>query len=718
MRDIVISLGRGRNLADITKTVKSSWQKFAEFITREPPVTEDKASVGWYCGAQFDPEYRDSKNFVARHILTFDYDEIDEWDVEEIKATYKDLAHVMYTTASHKPDAPRIRVLFPLTRPATIDEFCCVTRTIAARFDIEKLARESDTPAQMMFLPSKKKDGIFWAEVNEGAWVDVDAVLGEYDDWTEKSNWPRRLQGDSVHATDDVPAPDTKVGVVGDFCRAFRIPDAIDRFDLPYVRGSEGRWTFTRGSRPDGLRLYDDDLKAHSEHNTDPAHGQNNAFDLVRLHKFGELDSEEDLAKPVTLRPSYKAMCKLALEQPELQAARTQSEFTNLDADADEHGSGFGSDTDTSAGEGQATNQTSNENQSDKKNASPALNPFKVIPAPEFATTTPLEWYIKGVLPQAELAVIYGESGSGKSFLALDLVAAISRGATWRDRTTRNGRAVYVCAEGASGFRQRLRAYAHAHDVDLAILPGVIGNAPNMLDEKETAQITKAVCEWGETDVVVIDTLAAAMPGGDENTGKDLGKVVDHCKFLHRKTGALIVLIHHSGKDASKGARGWSGLRAAADAEIEITRSGDFRTMSITKQKDGSDGDRWAFKLKVVVLGMDEDGDEITSCVIEHVDAEIPRDKRPEPQGMYAKNVMKIARSELRTGVPMEMSKLVELAAEELPKAEEGKRDTRKQSTARAIQKLVVDGHLFLHENNSVSLTSAEPATDEDWMDE
>src|SRR5690606_7842012 len=128
-----------------------------------------------------------------------------------------------------------------------------------------------------------------------------------------------------------------------------------------------------------------------------------------------------------------------------------------------------------------------------------------------------------------------------------------------------------------------------------------------MLDEHEAAQLTKAVMDQGGADVVVIDTLAAAMPGGDENSGQDLGKVVDHCKFLHRQTGALVVLVHHSGKDQSRGARGWSGLRAAADAEIEVTRNGDYRVAAVTKMKDGADGATFAFKLKPVVLELDDD---------------------------------------------------------------------------------------------------------------
>lgn len=697
MRDIVISLGRPNNLAAVTKTVSTSWPKFAKFLTKQPPETEDKASVGWYCAAQFDPEYRDSKNFVARHCLTFDYDEIDPCDLKEIREAYAGFAYVMYTTASHTSANPRIRLVMPLSRACGVDEFCAVTRNVAQLFNIEKLARESDTPAQMMFLPSTKPGKQFHSVINHGEWIDVDKVLGEYDDWHDRTNWPRRLRGDSVVSIDDVEAPDRKQGIVGDFCRAFRIPEAIRQFELPYEQGSnEDRYTYKSGSRPDGLRLYDDGLKAHSDHNTDPANGQHNAFDLVRLHKYGELDDDPEL--PITQQPSYKAMCAFAMEQPELQQARIANEFEDLGIG--EEGRSLGRAQSQNAGAVDSTD----------------LNRFKVIPAPEFASDISLDWLIKGVMPKAELLVLYGESGSGKSFLALDFCAAIVRGVAWRERTVSKGRIVYVCAEGASGFKQRLRAYSRANSVELNEF-GVVGEAPNLLDEKDAGAITHAIYQYGKTDLVVIDTLSAVIPGGDENTGKDLGKVVEHCRFIHRKTGALVVLIHHSGKDASKGARGWSGLRAAADAEIEITRNGDFRTAMVTKMKDGSDGRSWPFKLQTVVLGVDDDGDEITSCVIEHVDAApIVSRGESEPQGLFAKNALRVARRIGKTGELMDMEALVGSATKALPRGD-AKRDTRRQQTQRAIQKLVVDGLLFLHDDNKISLTTAEPS-DEEWMDE
>lgn len=242
---------------------------------------------------------------------------------------------------------------------------------------------------------------------------------------------------------------------------------------------------------------------------------------------------------------------------------------------------------------------------------------FHVQSAHEFATSAPTRWRIKGVLPDAELVVMYGASGSGKSFMALDMGAAIARGILWRGCKVRQGRVAYIAAEGAGGFRKRLQAYAQAQQIDLATLElGVIHAAPNMMEPKDAADVAKAVTAWGGADLIIVDTFAQVMPGANENAGEDVGKALTHCKRIHESTGAMIMLIHHAGKDTSKGARGWSGLRAAADAELEVVRETIGRSLKLTKSKDGEDGLMWGFELEVVTLGVDEDLDPITSCVV------------------------------------------------------------------------------------------------------
>lgn len=335
---VKISLG-GRDNVHIQRVVEATWPQMVKFFSKDPPRTDDKASVGWYSFAEFEPAYRDSENFKARHALTFDYDHVTWEQITEVFEAIKMLGHAAfaYTTWSHTPEKPRWRVLLPLSRPVGYDEFQAVSRFAAQTLGgIELPARESHVPAQYMFLPAAKPNGEFLVQNFEGDPINGDSLLPQ--DWQDKSTWPHRADGDGVHTKDTITSPLEKQGVIGDFCRSFSITAAIERFKLPYKPGStEGRWTFIHGSRPDGAVIYDSDSKIHIHHDTSPARGQQNAFDLVRLHLYGELDKgHED--KPITERPSFKAMVALAREQPECQAASAATEFQPVQDEAGSDG--------------------------------------------------------------------------------------------------------------------------------------------------------------------------------------------------------------------------------------------------------------------------------------------------------------------------------------------------------------------------------------------
>jgi hypothetical protein len=244
---------------------------------------------------------------------------------------------------------------------------------------------------------------------------------------------------------------------------------------------------------------------------------------------------------------------------------------------------------------------------------------FAVLKPSEFHSVASPGWFIKGVLPVADLAVFYGASGSGKSFFTFDMVCAVARGEPWRTRRVRQARVVYIVAEGSGGFRNRIKAYATRHDVPEDNL-GIIPAAPNFLDKKDVRDVIAAVQAFGTCSIIVVDTWAQVTPGANENSGEDMGKALSHCRALSKATGAMVVLVHHSGKDAAKGARGWSGLRAAADCELEVVRDGDSRVATITKLKDGDDSPAFGFKLVSVPVGVDEDGDAVTSCVVEEAE--------------------------------------------------------------------------------------------------
>ncbi len=238
---------------------------------------------------------------------------------------------------------------------------------------------------------------------------------------------------------------------------------------------------------------------------------------------------------------------------------------------------------------------------------------FKLLSAADLRDRPPLTWCVRGVLPAVGVAALYGPSTSGKSFLAFDMGASIAEGQSWFDCRVKAAPVVYAALEGEAGFK--LRAQAWETSRGRALPDGLqLMMQPFKLTEPQDVQDLAAVVPDGA--VIFIDTLNRAAPTSEENNSKDMGEILEAAKRLQAITGGLVVLIHHTGKDATKGLRGHSSLFAALDAAVEVSRDGDRREWRNAKVKDGPDGDAHPFKLQVETLGADEYGDAITSCVV------------------------------------------------------------------------------------------------------
>lgn len=315
---------------------------------------------------------------------------------------------------------------------------------------------------------------------------------------------------------------------------------------------------------------------------------------------------------------------------------------------------------------------------------------FQVLTQADMAGLPALEWIVKGVLPRADLGVVYGASGSGKSFWVLDLAMHISLGREWRGHRVRKLRVLYVAAEGQAGVRKRLAALRQHHQVDFLPI-GVIEGAPNLLERSQAAEVAREVQLAGGYDLIIMDTWAQVTAGANENSAEDMGRALAHCREIRRATGAMVLLVHHAGKDLDRGARGWSGLKAAADVEIEIVRAEHARTAIVSKLKDGEDGAEYGFALEEVILGFDADGDEISSCVV--VPAEATGGLRRKAQlGRVEAAVM--GALEAAGGVDNAWTaepELLNAVCATLP-VESGKRDTRAQKARKAMRNLIKTG--------------------------
>lgn len=243
-----------------------------------------------------------------------------------------------------------------------------------------------------------------------------------------------------------------------------------------------------------------------------------------------------------------------------------------------------------------------------------------------------LLWRIKGVFPASGLAAIYGASASGKSFLALHMAAELARGRDWFGYRVKRAPVVYLPLEGEAGFKLRCAAWEQEHGEPLPDALRLTMAPFKLTDSEDVEALAAAAAGVGPDPVIFIDTMNRAAPDEDENAPDGMGRILDGAKNLQRLTGGLVVLVHHTGKDASKGMRGHSSLFAALDGAIEVTRDDDRRGWRCAKSKDGKDGQEHAFTLHIHELGTDEDGDALTSCVVrEDTSASTSETRRPSP---------------------------------------------------------------------------------------
>lgn len=246
---------------------------------------------------------------------------------------------------------------------------------------------------------------------------------------------------------------------------------------------------------------------------------------------------------------------------------------------------------------------------------------------------------VKGLLPRLGLAVEYGEAGSGKTFFAGRVAFDVASGRDFMGLRTRRGPVAYIAAEAPASARRRFAAWRDregAGDAALIVIDGRI----NLLDPRSVEAIIARILAEGGAWLVIVDTAATAAPGMDENSAEGMGALIAAMVRLRDALGACILLVHHAGKDTTKGARGWSGLRAAVDVEIEVRGQSGIRTATLRKARDGEIGREIAFELRPFVIGTDADGDEVTTCEVLAAGTERQRAPAREPTGANQRIVL------------------------------------------------------------------------------
>ncbi|HCD8454128.1 TPA: AAA family ATPase, partial [Klebsiella pneumoniae] len=232
------------------------------------------------------------------------------------------------------------------------------------------------------------------------------------------------------------------------------------------------------------------------------------------------------------------------------------------------------------------------------------------------------DYIVKHFLPAQSLCSIYGPSGSYKSFLAVSWACHIAAGRSWAGKKVTPGAVMYVVGEGGVGVPRRIKAWEQVHN-DKADNLWLVNRPVFPVRESEVTEVILAARQIESkcgvpVRMVVIDTLARCFGGNDENDARDMGAFIEGCDVIKQKTGATVLVVHHSGKDEAKGARGSSSFRAALDTEFNVKREGDGKALILTctKMKDAEEPERKAYDLTTAELYTDDDGELVCSLVI------------------------------------------------------------------------------------------------------
>lgn len=331
MRELKIAIGQSR-FSKNWKNVNTTWLKllkrlenptrtqetFKEYKAMTKSKQGDVKDVGGFVAGVLSGGRRKAENVKLRSILTLDLDNLKEstqsfWDGFTM---FHSFTAALYSTHSHSPGAPRLRLIVPLSRDVTPDEYEAVSRKLADEIGMDGFDPTTFEPERLMYWPSCARDAEYVYLTQGGPWLNPDEVLANYEDWTDTSEWPgldkhhERLLGQVKRQED----PLAKKGIIGAYCRTYTITELLEGplKEIYIPSNTDGRYTYTGGSTAGGLVVYEDKF-AYSHHATDPISGKLvNAFDLMRIHTFGPLDDDAKEGTPINRLPSFSKMEELA----------------------------------------------------------------------------------------------------------------------------------------------------------------------------------------------------------------------------------------------------------------------------------------------------------------------------------------------------------------------------------------------------------------------
>lgn len=343
----MLEISFGKSRADTNwKPEYMEWEEFLELLRKVRRTNElmaeydvmskdnkDRIKNGRaFVGGFVKGGRRKKENVENRWLITLDADSADADFLFNVDLILGGYAYAVYSTHSSRPDKLKYRLVCPVNRVMLPDEHAAVARKLADKIGMHNFDKTTFDVHRLMYLPSCSKDAKPEFITGTGSPIDADAILGEYADWKDSTEWPRHpdTEKQMTVALQKLGDPTDKPGVIGVFCQVYGMQEGIEKFlsDVYLPTSSDDRWTYIGGSSYGGMRIYDDQW-AFSEHQSDPANDGHchNIFDLIRIHKFGGLDEDIKDFTPDNKKPSFAAMLEFATSEPDVKKKALSEEF-------------------------------------------------------------------------------------------------------------------------------------------------------------------------------------------------------------------------------------------------------------------------------------------------------------------------------------------------------------------------------------------------------
>lgn len=597
-----------------------------------------------------------------------------------------------YTSASATPGNPKARLVVPLTTvcPGSRVEAC--QRILNDRLEALGITpdRATERANQVCYLPNRggfyavavgedllALGGLEWSETFAAELAAHDKAEADRQEALERRQAEARAKLAERKATG-------QASPIAAYNAAYPLPLVLEAYGYTLL-GSRWLSPLSESGNP-GVTVNKDGTRWHTAHDSDRAAGLpewGDAFDLL-THWEHDGDRDAALRAVGAMMTTDDGRTLTEYNQDRYREARQAEALEAFDDLGD-------LEADDTEAKGRNTT---------------ARRVFAFTPVGELVDKLrPVSWLVRGYVEADSLALVYGEPGHGKSFLAIDLAASIASGTPWHGAETKAGAVFYIAGEGHNGLARRFKAWETQRGASLAGVPLYVSRRSAPLDDKASAaEVLRTVdtlaTETGQTPaLIVVDTLARCF-GGDENSATDIGAFVANLDALRHRWRATVLVVHHSGKDSTRGARGSTALRGAVDAEYRVTKDpAGTVTLEATKMKDADTPERRAFRLAPVALPLvDEDGAPVWSCTLEPTEARTGPPKRPR-RGSHAGRVLEILEKLASFPDDGETGEAGCRVAVETLRQELEREGVDRRRVAEALERLAVLGWVLLAKN-------------------